>query len=354
MYIQHILIYRRFQTICIQTFQILEMKNGEILLGEYNIETRVKLAHANSIIKHIASTNITGDDKETLSLLLFMGLLKVDGTACVVLKEGVFFNEIYMKLRKVLCENYNVTHIMSVPRNDFWNTTTKTSVLIFHNNGKTEKVVFSEINYTVDKNNNKETIFETHPITKDRDNHLIVDYKDIVYNKYSLNYKDYWNAEIKVKKGFKIVKLKEICKIVDGYAFKNNEYTDNGVRLIKISNINNLMIITRNDDVFINYDEKYNKCIPQYGDIIIGMTGNISKKIAIYYGRQTEYLNQRVCKLTNFIDNNIKIYLYYYWISNNIGNYLQSKSTGSIQVNLSKKILSELEIPIPEDIYVIK
>ena len=184
---------------------------------------------ANNIIKHIASTGILnippirdelnniitvikGDDKETLSLLLFMGLLKLCGTAVVVLKEGVFFNKKYTKLRKLLCENYNVTHIMSVPQDDFWNTNTKTSMLIFHNNGKTNKIVFSEINYIVDKNNNKEIIFETHPMTKDRTNYLTVEYQDIVNNNYSLHYTNYWKDEIKVKKGFKIIKLESIIK----------------------------------------------------------------------------------------------------------------------------------------------
>lgn len=74
-----------------------------------------------------------------------MDILAENGTAAVVLKEGVLFDSKYSSIRKCLVDNYNVTHIISVPQDAFENTTTKTSVVIFKNNGRTEKIRFSEL-----------------------------------------------------------------------------------------------------------------------------------------------------------------------------------------------------------------
>ena len=88
---------------------------------------------------------INANDKEACSLLLFMHIVAKDGTVVGVLKEGVFFDSKYSELRKALIENFNVEQVISVPCNQFEHTTTKTSIIIFRNNGQTNKVVFSEL-----------------------------------------------------------------------------------------------------------------------------------------------------------------------------------------------------------------
>jgi len=88
---------------------------------------------------------IPANDKEACSLLLFMRLVAINGTVVGVLKEGVFFDSKYSEIRRVLLENFNVEQVIGVPCDEFENTTTKTSILIFRNNGKTRQVVFSEL-----------------------------------------------------------------------------------------------------------------------------------------------------------------------------------------------------------------
>ena len=85
------------------------------------------------------------NDKEACSLILLMDCLDEGGTCCAILKEGVFFNNVYSDIRRVLIENFNVTDIISVPQNAFENTSTKTSIIIFHNTGKTHNIIFSEL-----------------------------------------------------------------------------------------------------------------------------------------------------------------------------------------------------------------
>ena len=97
------------------------------------------------IIKYAKNNKLTGNDKESSSLILIMDLVDVNGTAIGVLKEGVFFNKTYKDIRKCLVENFNVSEIISVPQDQFENTSTKTSIVVFHNTKeKTTTVKFSE------------------------------------------------------------------------------------------------------------------------------------------------------------------------------------------------------------------
>jgi type I restriction-modification system DNA methylase subunit len=107
---------------------------------------QVNVKYSSQRIKNFANKyKLEVKDKESCSFMLLADLLDNNGTACLVLKEGVFFDSKYSSLRQVILENYNVTNIISVPQNAFENTSTKTSIIIFHNNGKTKNIIFSEL-----------------------------------------------------------------------------------------------------------------------------------------------------------------------------------------------------------------
>jgi type I restriction-modification system DNA methylase subunit len=165
-------------------------------------------------------------DKEACSLILLMDLLESDGICCGVLKEGVFFDSKYSKIRKVLIDKYNVTDIISVPADQFENTTTKTSIIIFKNTEeKTTEITFSEL--IVNK-------FQDDKFEEDEEGNIIIsEYKDDIYSidnpiistvsvdeikekSYSLNYKDYDKKELICGNDYKLVKLNEIAKIKSG------------------------------------------------------------------------------------------------------------------------------------------
>ena len=148
-------------------------------------DDKVKLSSASKQIKHIASTGsvnldkpaktwkptkskpylINGDNKETMSLLHGMGILKKDGVYCGVLKEGVFFDGKFSDLRTQLIENYEVQWVISVPQSDFWNTSTKTSILIFKNSGnRTSQIKFCELEEIKNSSNFNELNPQTNKI----------------------------------------------------------------------------------------------------------------------------------------------------------------------------------------------
>jgi len=182
----------------------------------------------NFAVKH----KLTGNDKEACSLMLIMDLLEIDGTAVGVLKEGLFFDSSYKDLRKVLLTEYNVKEIISIPANQFENTSTKTSIVIFNNNGdiKTSYINFSEL---------KVNLYEKDEIIEDINKEGKIEIK-LKYNKgdiinveevliktvsideilnndsISLNYKDYNKVSIIPGEGFELVKIKDISLISNG------------------------------------------------------------------------------------------------------------------------------------------
>ena len=322
---------------------------------------------------------INPNDKEACSLILFMDLLAEDGVCIGVLKEGVFFDGKYSKIRGHLLENFDVTHVISVPNDAFENTTTKTSIIIFKKKDETKKIIFSELVIETEEEDVFEEIDDEIQLVKNKGDVIEVYDKylctaslkeltapTIIKSKskgkevererfdYNLDYKKYLKDETFCPEGYELKKLGDLCEIIDGYAFKTDEFKSKGIRLIQISNINDNRIIETQNDKFVDQNKKYDNYIPNKGDIIIGMTGNVNEKISFLFNDNKYYLNQRTCALTNFKNDSLKYYVYDYWINQKIGDKAQEDSNGSNQKNMSKNYLLNINIPIPKDLTKLK
>ena len=172
-----------------------------------------------------------GNDKESCSLMLLMDMVELGGTAVGVLKEGVFFNKTYKDLRKVLIENFNLREVISVPSDQFENTSTKTSIVIFDNLGKdntTSEVIFSELSVEKFKEDIFAEILGEIIITENKDDIKgVVDKvvstatrEDILNNPIcSFNGKDYDKQEIVCGEDYELVNL-------GNYELKNGKQLD--------------------------------------------------------------------------------------------------------------------------------
>lgn len=284
------------------------------------------------IIKFAKDNNLTGNDKESASLILIMDMLDENGTAIGVLKEGVFFNKTYKDIRKCLIENFNVKQVISVPQDQFENTSTKTSIVIFDNTKeKTTNVKF--LNLVIEKY--KENKFE-----EINDEIVLIEHKDDIYNVSdiivseatkdeilnnsicSLNGKDYNKKTIKCNKDYELKKLGDICTFLP----KSKRNASFGQLTGKYN--------------FYTSSDKVQKCdIADYNEecIIIGSGGVANIKIDNIFS----------CSADNFIlkTNNNK-YIYYSIKSNM--KLLIDGFTGSTLKHISKEYLINLEIPIPK------
>ena len=188
-------------------------------------KAKVSVSSCSIRIQQFAKDNVLkGNDKESCSLMLLMDMLEIGGTAIGVLKEGVFFNRTYKDLRKCLVENFNVREVISVPQDQFENTSTKTSIVIFDNSEeKTSEVIFSDLivhRYEEDKFGEvfgDIVILENQGDIKGISDVLISQgsKEEILGNAIcSLNGKDYGKKEIIVGEGYELVKLGNICKFL--------------------------------------------------------------------------------------------------------------------------------------------
>ena len=284
------------------------------------------------IIKYAKDNKLTGNDKESSSLILIMDMVDVNGTAIGVLKEGVFFNKTYKDIRKCLVENFNVREIISVPQDQFENTSTKTSIVIFDNTmEKTTKVKFSDLiveRYTEDK---FEEIGGEIVLIENKDDICGISDKliseatkgEIVKNpSCSLNGKDYNKREIIVGEGYELIKLGDICTFLQ----KSKRNASFGKSIGKYN--------------FYTSSDKVQKCdIADYNEesLIIGDGGVANIKIDNIFS----------CSDHNHIINTKYNKYIFYLISGNM-NFLIDGFSGSVLKNLSKTYLQKLELPVPK------
>ena len=336
--------------------QLKEIENQEKKDKIDNNKTKVCLENCSARIQKYARINkLKGNDKEACSLILLMDILEVGGTAIGVLKEGVFFNSSYKDLRKCLIENYNVREIISVPPDQFENTSTKTSIVIFDNTEeKTSEVKFYDLfveKFTedkfIEKNGNILIVQNKGDISGVSDRLVsVANREEILSNpKHSLDGKDYNKKVIVCGEGYELVRLGDICESINKkYNLENQLYN-----YVEISDIDNNMLM--------KYAEYNKNDIPnrasnkaEYGNILISCVRPKQNKILL--------INNNFKNLDKFVfssglanielkNKTISYYIYsiLYILANNFEKEL---CKGSSYPRFSPNILKDIQIPIPK------
>ena len=100
------------------------------------------------------------------------------------------------------------------------------------------------------------------------------------------------------------VKFEQEFEMRAGYSFKSEEFTDNGIAVVKIKDLDEDSNIVNCEEItdFIRFDSKYDKYLLGENDILMGLTGAKSGtgyvgKIGIIKSQGKLYLNQRVAKI---------------------------------------------------------
>ena len=147
----------------------------------------------------------------------------------------------------------------------------------------------------------------------------------------------------------KEVKLGDICNILNGYAFKSKEYVEDGIRVIRITNVQKGNI-EDNDPKY--YDISKIKELKNYmlkeNDLLISLTGNVGRVGLLPKKLLPAGLNQRVGCLRIKDEKNVSIeYLYQYFNSYNFERDCINNSKGIAQKNLSTEWLKNYKVSIP-------
>lgn len=159
--------------------------------------------------------------------------------------------------------------------------------------------------------------------------------------------------ETKIQKGmrFEKVSLGTYVQVVGGFAFKSEDFSDEGIPVVRISDI-------RNDSVSVIEaarisNEKAGRgqayCV-EPGDILIAMSGATTGKIGIVPDDCVQPIlqNQRVGRFKIVDPNKIyKKYLKHYLVSSSYQSQIWQSMVGVAQPNISSKQLEQIEVPLP-------
>ena len=152
-------------------------------------------------------------------------------------------------------------------------------------------------------------------------------------------------------KGFKDkwtkYKLGNICNFISGFSFSSEDFCDNGILLVKISNISGGTIIN-NEDVFLplDYIDKYEQIVIKKYDLLIAMSGATTGKLAINNSNKKMLLNQRVGIIRALNCDQVFINQYLFAFRDK---FLQM-SYGGAQPNISSNDIKKIIVFIPTDI----
>jgi type I restriction enzyme S subunit len=145
---------------------------------------------------------------------------------------------------------------------------------------------------------------------------------------------------------WKVVALGDVCDFQNGFAFKSNLFSERGLPILRISNIQNQIIDTSNLVYFHkkSYKENLDKYMVHPNDLLIAMSGATTGKIGFNNTDKIFYLNQRVGNLKPKAHLDKKFL--YYFLSTQVQKNL-SISAGAAQPNLSTEQIKQILIPLP-------
>ena len=144
-------------------------------------------------------------------------------------------------------------------------------------------------------------------------------------------------------------KISDIADILNGYAFKSKEYVPEGIRIIRIANVQDGYVVDDQPCFYpISKADEIDKYKLEEGDLLVSLTGNVGRVGLLERSMLPAALNQRVACLRISSPTVNKKYLYYFLRQEEFKRNCVKASRGVAQLNLSTKWLQDYLIPIPK------
>jgi len=148
-----------------------------------------------------------------------------------------------------------------------------------------------------------------------------------------------------------VVKFDTVVELIHGYQFRTSDFTEEGIKIFKITQIKGDGIIDISNCDFINIErlDDFKKNQLKYNDILMALTGATIGKIARFKSKEICLQNYRVGKFISR-DKNIfsEDYLYYFLSSNLFFHQLLARQTQSAQQNIGKEDINNMTICFPD------
>lgn len=151
--------------------------------------------------------------------------------------------------------------------------------------------------------------------------------------------------ESKLPKNWVEIELGSILKLKNGYAFKSKDYKNEGVPVIRISNISDGRIdLTK--AAFVDESLGNENFYVRKGDILIAMSGATTGKYGIYDYDKIALQNQRVGNFELRSAKSISKKFVYHLIGV-LKEQIENRAYGGAQPNISSKLIETLPIKLP-------
>lgn len=142
------------------------------------------------------------------------------------------------------------------------------------------------------------------------------------------------------------VRIGDICDILNGYAFKSSQYVSDGMRIIRIANVQK-GYVEDTLPVFYPIDsEGLDKYMLEEGDLLMSLTGNVGRVALLQKELLPAALNQRVACLRLKTDKITKRFLFHFLNNDYFEQQCCQSSNGVAQKNISTEWLKDYEIPL--------
>lgn len=145
---------------------------------------------------------------------------------------------------------------------------------------------------------------------------------------------------------WEMVRLGDVCSVLNGYAFQSQNYIDDGYRVVRITNVQKGVIVD-DDPKFYGESSALKKYELYSEDLLVSLTGNVGRVGLINSELLPAYLNQRVACLREKSEAICKRYLFSCLNSDAFEIAAISSSKGLAQKNMSTEWLKEYTIPLP-------
>jgi|694.fasta_scaffold10320_14 type I restriction enzyme S subunit len=143
-------------------------------------------------------------------------------------------------------------------------------------------------------------------------------------------------------------RLGDVTKLQGGFAFRSELFRQNGIPVIRISNIsNNNNFIELNNVVYYDEIPNSDNFTIKNGDLILAMSGATTGKSSIYNLPYNAYLNQRVGLFKSRTETLVYEFLIQFVFSENFQKQLDSVLVAGAQPNVSSSDIESFSFKLP-------
>jgi type I restriction enzyme M protein len=296
------------------------------------------------------------------------------GRAGIIVPEGIIFQsqDAYKSLRKMLVEN-SLVAVVSLPAGCFNPYSgVKTSILILDKTlaKRAKTIAFFKVENDgfglgaqrreITKNDLPQVKAELHTYLQklrhgQSADELILTTGLVVQKDKLATTGDYnlsgerYRESVVATSNYPFISISEVARIKNGFAFKSEEYVEQGIRVIRIKNVQKGEVID-DDPQFMALDRhmEFADYALRAGDILMSLTGNVGRVGRLKLEHEPAVLNQRVAHVELVVGAPcLSAYLFAILNTAKFESDAIAGSSGIAQANLSSKWVGDYQIPLP-------